>query len=391
MASFAFFNYQVVFPALVTKLGGGNVAVGAIPVLVYLCYFLPQVFAGNHAGRSPYRRPWVLSAGIVQRVQILILSIMIVLLGKDFPTVTLVLFFVSFGVNQIVAGLSSPQWFDFVAKTTLPEQRGRLMGGRSSVGALLGFVNGAVLTTFLTYFSFPWDYGATFFLAFLYQIASWLVLRKVSGEQPSEIVPPIPLASLFGRVSDLLRSDRRFWLFLVASALSVIGLMPAGFFAVAALKRFSLPDSYVGFFTMTFLAAQILFGGLLGWVADRKGHKSILLVCAAAMMAASTISMFAQSHLWFFMVFLLVGMLMGMEMITRYNFASECADATTRPLYIGIMNAWLAPFYLSSLVGGWLSDLAGYNFVFVAGGLFSLAGLLLLTRISDPSRRPKPV
>lgn len=389
LASFALINVQVVFPALVIKLGGGNIAVGTLPVLYYLLYFLPQVLAANYAGRSPYRRSWVLSAGLAQRIQILVLAL-IVLLGKDFPSVVLVLFFISFGANQIIAGLSSPQWFDYLAKTTLPHQRGRLMGLRSSVGALMGFANGAILTMFLAYFPFPWDYGATFFVAFLYQLASWIVLRKVSGEPPSEIVPPLPFTSFFGRISDLMRSDRRFRLFLIASALSVIGLMPAGFFTVAALKRFSLPDSFIGFFTMTFLAAQVLFGGFLGWIADRKGHKSTLLICSAAMLAASVMALLAQNPGWFFAVFALVGMLMGMEMITRYNFAGECATEQNRPLYIGIMNAWLAPFYLSSLLGGWVSDRAGYETVFAAGGVFSLAGFLILARISDPSKKLQP-
>ena len=389
LASFAFLNFQVVYPALVTKLGGGNLAIGALPVLVYLCYFLPQVFAANYAGKSPYRRPWVLSAGIAQRIMIFVLAILIVALGKVFPSLTLVLFFVSFGANQIIAGISSPHWFDFLAKTTLPDQRGRLMGLRSSIGALMGFANGILLTAFLTYLPFPYDYGAIFLSAFLYQFASWIVLRKVSGEQPSEIHSPLPLVSFFGRIRDLMRTDPRFRLFLIASSLSVVGLMPAGFFAVAALKRFSLPDSYVGFFTMTFLAAQVLFGGLLGWIADRRGHRATLLICALAMVVASSIALVAQHEAWFFLVFALVGMLMGMEMITRYNFASECAEDPTRPLYIGIMNAWLAPFYLSSLLGGWLSDLAGYSAVFAAGGMFSLAGFFLLTRIPDPSKQLK--
>ena len=386
LASFAFLNFQVVYPALVTKLGGGNLAVGALPVLVYLCYFLPQIFAANYAGKSPYRRPWVLSTGIAQRIQILVLAILIVLLGKAFPSLALVLFFVSFGANQIIAGISSPHWFDFVAKTTLPDQRGRLMGLRSSVGALMGFANSILLTAFLAYFPFPFDYGAIFLSAFLYQIASWIVLRKVSGEQPSEIVAPLPLVSFFGRIREIMRSDPRFRLFLIASALSVVGLMPAGFFAVAALKRFSLTDSFIGFYTMTFLGAQVLFGGLLGWIADRKGHRATLLICAGAMGTASVIAIVAQHQALFFVVFALVGLLMGMEMITRYNYASECAEDLTRPLYIGIMNAWLAPFYLSSLLGGWLSDLAGYKVVFAAGGVFSLAGLFVLTRIAEPTK-----
>jgi len=387
LASFAFLNVQVVYPALVTKLGGGNIAVGALPVLMYLLYFLPQVFAANYAGLSAYRRPWVLSAGLAQRLQVLLMALLIVLLGGKHPTLALVFFFLSFGANQILAAISSPHWFDYLAKTTLSDQRGRLMGMRSSFGALMGFLNSIILTTFLAYLPFPWDYGGVFFAAFLYQLVSWFVLRKVSGEQPSDLSDPVPLQSFLGRVREIINADVRFKRFLVASGLSVIGLMSSGFFTVAALTRFSLPERYVGFFTMTFLGAQVVFGPVLGWIADRRGHRTTLMICAASMIVATAIAIGANDSGWFFIVFGLLGMLTGMELITRYNFASACATDVTRPLYIGIMNAWLAPFYLSSLLGGWLSDVTGYQTVFVVGGIFALAGFVLLTRIEDPVER----
>ncbi|MBI2619251.1 MAG: MFS transporter [Ignavibacteriales bacterium] len=387
MASFALLNSQVVIPALVQRLGGSNVAIGALPVIVYLCYFLPQLIAANYAQMEPFRRPWVLSAGIVQRSQVFLLAFAVALFGSEFPGLALVLFFLLYSVNQFVAGVAAPSWFDFVVKTTLPHQRGRLMGMRSSIGASLGLVNSLLLALFLTYLDFPWNYSAAFFLAFLYQISSWLVQRRVVEDQPSAIELPVPLSRLAARVRQILLSDARFRRFLLASAVSTVGLMPMGFFTVAALKRFALSESYVGFFTMTMLASQIVFAGLLGWLGDVKGHKATLMVCALAMVLASLLAVIGQHPGWFFAIFSLVGLIFGLELITRHNFAAECATDTTRPMYIGIMNAWLAPWFLSSLIGGWISDRFGYEIVFIVGAVFSLGGLLLLTGVADPRAR----
>ena len=388
LASFAFLNFQIVYPALVQKLGGNDVAVGALQVLTYICYFVPQVFAANYATQTPYRRPWVIGIGIVQRLHIFLLALSIALFGRSHPSLALALFLILFSLNQVAAGLSSPSWFDFLAKTTLPAQRGRLMGMRASFGGVMGFLNSLVLTSVLASFVFPWDYSAVFAIAFAYQVASWFVLRRVSGEPPSSIAPGVPLGLLWERVRAIVRGDRRFRLFLVASAFSTMGLMSASFFAVAALKRFALPESYVGFFTMTLLASQVVLSIFLGLAADRKGHRMSLLVCAGSMVVASILAIAAEHPVWFFVIFSFVGLIYGMELITRYNFASECATDASRPMYIGIMNAWLAPFYLTSLIGGWISEAFGYDAVFVLGSIFALAGFLLLLRVPDARRMP---
>jgi len=386
-ASFALLNFQVVYPALVQRLGGGNIAIGSLAVINYLCLLLPQLIAANYVTMEPFRRPWVLTIGLAQRIQILLIAVMIGLLGADFPSLALMLFFVFFSLNQIIAGMTGPSWFDFVVKTTRPHQRGRLMGLRSSLGAILGFFNSLVLAALLTYVVYPWNYALGFFLAFGFQFASWLVQRRIREETPSPIEVPVPLSRLVARVAEIVRSDRLFRNFLIASALSVIGLLPQGFFIVAAFKRFDLPESFVAFFTMTMLASQVIFAGLLGWIGDLKGHKVSLILCVAAMAGASVIALLADHPLWFFAVFSFVGLIFGVEMMTRHNFVAELATDQSRPLYLGIMNAWFAPFFLSSLFAGWLSDRFGYPVIFITGAAFSLAGLFLLLRIPDPRSR----
>ncbi|MEX1139364.1 MAG: MFS transporter [Bacteroidota bacterium] len=388
-SSFALLNFQVVYPAIVQHLGGSNIAVGSLPVINYMLYLLPQLVSANYVNMEPYRRPWVLAGGLAQRLSILLMGMVIALFGAGFPTLALMLFFLLFGLNQVIAGIVAPSWFDFVVKTTLPHQRGRLMGLRSSFGSGLGLLNSLVLAALLTYFTFPWNYALAFLLAFAFQFSSWIWLKRVVEETPSATEPPVPLSRLIAKVAAIVRGDRMFRLFLISTGLAVVGLMPQGFFTIVAIKRFDLPESFIGFFTMTMLSAQVVFAGLLGWIADLKGHKISLVVCSGAMVLASLIALFAQHPVWYFAIFSFVGLIFGVELITRHNFVAELASEKTRPLYIGIMNAWSAPFFLSSLLAGWVSERFGYDIVFIAGGVFSLAGLVLLLQVDDP-RNKKP-
>ena len=63
ISSGAFVSVQTVLPALVTRLGGSNVAVGLVGVIAYFGLFLPQLFAARYVETLPWKKPWVLFYG----------------------------------------------------------------------------------------------------------------------------------------------------------------------------------------------------------------------------------------------------------------------------------------------------------------------------------------
>lgn len=377
---------QTVFPALVARLGGDNVAIGAIPIIVYLAFYLPQIVSANYIRSAPFRKPWTLKLGILQRMQILLFAIVIAIFGLRSPTIALVAFFLIYIASQALAGLGSPVWFDLVAKTTIPNDRGKLMGIRISLGALLGFVNGFLLTGLLAFLPFPYSFASVFAAAFLLQVASWLIQRQVVETRASAVISHDSIGTLVDRVSSIVRKDAVYRRFLVSAAFLIVGLMPTGFFMIAAMRKYALEESYVGLFTITMVAAQVVSGALLGWLADVRGHKLSLLLCSAATACATVLALVSGSGIYYFAVFFFVGINLGAEMITRYNFVERCAPDADRPLYVGIMNDWLAPFYFSATFGGWLSDRFGYVPMFILGLTATLIGMVLLYRIADPSR-----
>ncbi len=377
---------QTVFPALVAKLGGDNVAVGAIPIIVYLVFYFPQILSANYIRSSAFRKPWTLKLGMMQRLQILLFSIVVAVFGAGAPRVALAAFFIIYVASQVLNGLGSPVWFDLVAKTTTPADRGKLMGFRISIGALLGLLNGFVLTLLLAFLTFPYNFAAVFAFAFFLQLSSWLILRRVVETRPSEVITHDSFPALFIRIRSILRRDLVYRRFLISTAFLVVGLMPMGFFMIASLREYHLPESYVGLFTITMVVAQVLSGVFLGWLADVKGHRVALILCAAATASATILGLVGSSPVFFFAVFFFVGMNLGAEMVTRYNFVERCAPDSDRPLYVGVMNAWLAPFYFSATIGGWVSDRFGYKPMFAMGLVATSVGIALLYKTADPGR-----
>jgi MFS family permease len=369
---------QTVMPALIKRLGGNDILVGTWPVIAYLAFFLPQIISANYSAATRYRKPVVIYRGFLQRINILLLSCAVAICGVSFPILTLALLFILFISNQVTAGLVSPIWMDFFTKTTLTESRGRVIGWRASFGASIGLLNGFIMTLLLIILSFPYNYASIIGLAFVYQMGSLIVQNKIIEVSPSVIINPVRFQYLFTHARSVIAGNRQFRKFLFASTLLVIGFSAVAFFTVTAMKRLALPESIVGIFTMVAITGQVFSGVLVGWVADTKGTRSALIVCAISLILSIVIAIFAQTLFWFCVVFVFMGVNVGAELSMRYNYAVECAPEEDRSMYIGIMNTWLAPFYLVTPFAGWLSSSYGYNSVFVISLLIAIAGLILL-------------
>ncbi len=380
----ALLSSQTFYPALVKALGGTNATVGALPVVAYLAFFLPQIFAANYTTRYSFRKKLVLGGGLLQRLQILVQAIDLILLGTGHPIAALVILLFVVALNQILAGITSPAWFDFVSKTVDPSVRGKLMGLRASSGAAVGFFNALLLAYLLGSLQFPANFAAVFVVAFVFQLVSLLIQRRVVEEYPSIVQEPAPLIGLFKDATAFLKGNRTFTRFLIASSFLTVGFTPMGFFMVSAMKKFNLPQSSVGIFTLVSVVSQIVLGGILGWLADRQGNKTALLLSAGCFAFATFLVVFSPSVLMYYVAFLLVGGNLGTEVMLRYNFAADCASEDKRPLAIGLMNAWFAPLYLSSIVAGWWSDKHGYESVFIFALVCSAIGIVLLSRVPDP-------
>jgi MFS family permease len=391
VAGAAFISGQTVLPALVSRLGGGNVAVGSVAVILWVGLVLPQVFAARYVETLPWKKPWAIWGGTSQRMFILLLAASVFLFGERNPAVALMCVLICFALNQVALGITTPGWFDLFAKVTPLRKRGRLIGMRNSVGGAAAFLCGLALTWMLARFSFPVNYSLAFLCAFVFQILSIVVQTNLVEGHPSNTVARKPFGTYVRQLPAVLRQNKRFRWFIVMSAFLVIASMPAGFFTVYALGQYGGDESVVGRFTLAMVAIQVVSAFANGYIADHYGHKIALVLAAAGMFCASIVALLASSLAWFTVVYVFLGINLGSELMLRYNMSVEYGPVEQRSTYVGLMNTALAPFYLSSIAAGWISDLFGYQVVFVLGAVSSIIGIVVLIffvedpHASDPS------
>jgi len=295
------------------------------------------------------------------------------------------MFFLTFAFQQVMGGIATPGWFDFFAKLTPMKKRGRLIGLRISVGGIGAFFTGLLLTWLLLRFAFPTNYALALLIASLFQFLSLAVQFRLVEAEPSKTVELKPIFAFLRQLPVVLRGNHDFRRFLVSAAFLIPATMPVGFFTVYALQRFQASESMVGAFTLSMVAIQVVSALVTGLTADRHGHKVALLIAAAAMLLATLTALLAPAVEWFILVFVFVGINAGTEVMSRFNIAVEYGPPEQRSTYIGLMNTVLAPFYLSGLLAGAISQMFGYEVLFGAGILCSLIGSwFLYSRVRDP-------
>ena len=380
VASGAFINPQTVLPALVSRLGGNNLAVGALGVIVYLGVFIPQLFAARYVETLPWKKPWAVRYGLIHRLFVFVMGLGILLLGGGRPGTALWMFLLLYTAMQVVVGVATPGWFDLFAKLTPPRRRGMLVGVRNSAGGACAFVCGLLLTWMLASWDFPVSFAVAFFAAFLLQMASLATLNELVESEPSAVASRRPFSAFLRGMPGVLRANPPFRNFITACAILTVATMPVSFYTVYALGRFQADEAAVGEFTLIMVAIQVVSSLVTGYMADRYGNKKVMIVAAASLLGASLTALCAPTLGWFRLVYLLLGINLGTEINARYNMSIEYATARERSMYVGLMNTMLAPFYLTGMVGGALGEWFGLSAVFLAGGVASVAGIAYMAR-----------
>jgi MFS family permease len=384
----SFISLNTIMPVFVKKLSGSNIAVGLIPVFWTIGFNFPQIFFANYVRKLPYKKSLLLKTAIGQRIPWLILAILSFFLFESIDSsVALILFFSAFLLAAVAGSINLPGWFDLLAKLTPVQLRGRLFASRSFLGSLLGIAGGITAEKILNSVHYPVSFGILFSATFFLMMISYCFLLTLKEEVPNPPKKELHFLEFFHELPYLLKKNKNFRNFLIADALLITALMADAFYAVNALQKFSLPDSFAGIFTVIVMISIMTGNLLFGFIADKYGHKLTLSIAAVSSVAACIIAVISPSIEIYFFVFVGSASTTTLIQLSRLSIIAELCSEEDRPTYISLTNVLTAPFILSAMAGGWIANSFGYNFVFAAGGLSAFASALwYLTMVEEPRK-----
>jgi MFS family permease len=383
----AFASQSTILPAFAAYLGAPNVVIGAIPAVMTLGWFMPSLFAAGHTETLERKLPFVLRHTIWERVPFVVLALAAFFLADRAPALTLGVMLLVLLVVTGVGGVLMPAWMDLIGRVVPVTLRGRFFGFANLAASAGGLAASVATASILATIPAPASYGLCFLLTFVCLALSFGALVVVREPASVSSAPAVPLREYLARIPALLGRDPNLAWYLTARAFGVVGSIGSGFYTVYALRTWDAPAAQVGVFTTLLFVGQMVGNTVLGWLADRHGHRLVIILGLGATLAGNLVAITAPTLGAFGAVFVMTGLQIAALNVSNLNVMLEFAPAPSeQPTYVGLGTTLVAPIAFGApLAAGLLADALGFYAVFAVGAIsVSVALGLLIARVRDP-------
>jgi MFS family permease len=218
---------------------------------------------------------------------------------------------------------------------------------------------------------------------------SYVFLLFIKEENPNPSQKLFSQSEFFRRLFTILKKEKNYRNFLVFDSLMMLANMSQVFFAVYAIEKFSLPESYAGTFTIVMMTSMIIGSLFFGYTADRYGHRINLLWASAFTGIASLVALISPYVISYYLVFVGASLNLTVLMVSRLTIIAEICSEDDRPTYVALTNMVTAPFVLSGMLGGIIVDSFGFKTLFIIAIIFSFAAMTWLKiKVIEPRSFP---
>ena len=377
----SFITARTILPLYVSHFSDSKLLIGLVAMLANTGYLLPQLFTVNWIQRLPRKKVAPVNVGLFTERLPIIMMVPAAWLATRSPALALVAFFIAYAWFSLGAGVVAVGWQDMIAKIIPLTRRGKFFGITNFGGMATGTLGAAAAAWLLDRYGFPDGYVLCFAAAAILIFISWIFLALTREPVQLNRSPVVSQWEYWRRLPSILRADPNFRRYLRSQIVIALGGMASGFVAVYAVQRWRLPDGQAGSFTASMLIGQAMFNLLFGALADRKGHKLVLVLSILVGTLAIGLASIAPGPIWFYAVFALIGASAAGFWMSGIMIVFEFSTPEERPTYIGLNNTVTGVVTsLAPMLGGWLAGVLGYQALFIVAFVIGLAGFALLHR-----------
>jgi MFS family permease len=381
-----FASSEAVIPLFVNNLTESATIISVLAAMHLIGWYLPQIVTANHVARLPRYRPMVLWMTLHERWPFLAMVAVALLVPVIGPTLALLLTFVLLGVQAFGGGFTATAWQSMVGKIIPPHRRGTFWGVQSALASVFMAISAYIAGVILATVAYPLNFALCFLLAGVAMLGSlgFLYLtREPEFEVPVEIVQR---KVTWRDYVELMRGSRNLQVFTLARILSQFAYMALYLYTVYGVREYGMSETTAGLLAVTLTVTRTISNPLMGWVGDRIGNRQVFAFGVTAMTLSTLAALVGSSVDWLFVAFGLAGIghtaiwTIGMTMTLDFGAPEQ------RPYIIGVVNTLIGPAVLiSSIVGGALADLIGFDATFgLSAAVGVVASLMLWFMVRDP-------
>ncbi len=387
-----FASFSTILPLFVASMTNSATLIGLVPAIHSAGWLFPQLFIASFVSRLRRYKRNVLMTTIHERVPFLGFALVALLLPKIGFQAGLIISFILLTWQGLGGGFTANAWTSLISKIIPPDSRGSFFGAQAGLANFFISLSAVGAGYLLTYIASPFDFAACFILAFIFFSISWVAMSLTREPEDTEKIIPAEKTHFWDDAKKILKKDTNFGWFLTARFLSQFATMGFSFYIIYALREFNMTELIAGYFTFTLTIAQTIANFGMGWIGDRIGHRTMIIFGAVAALFSAILAWSATSILWFYPIFILTGIAnvsiwtLGLTMTVDFGNESE------RPMYIGLSQTLTAPAtIIAPLVGGWISDTAGFIPTFTISAVLSVVMIAILIFLVKDPRKTNPL
>ncbi len=394
-------SFVTVIPLFLNSLHASTLLIGLVTSFHAIGWQLPQLFTAGRVGKLQQYKPFVIWMTVHERwpfVGLLLTAIFVgvalgqnnankLLLGTQYniqpfqqtlfqsmpgEQIALWLTVIMVIIFSLGGGLAAIAWQRMIAKVMPKDRIGTFFGTQSGVANLMAAIGAVAAGLILNSLAFPNGYIVCFFLGSIAVFLS-MVFLGITREPHHELEPEEvtneqaqPAAPSWHKMLAILRQDTNFRWFLTGRVLSQFGNMALAFYTVYAVKHFGMNEATAGVLTGVLLLSKTFASPMMGWMGDRWGHRSMLILGGLIMSVSAGLALSAPTIGWFYFIYALAGFADSSTWTVTMSFTQEFGKVSEKPMYIGLANTLIAPFaLLAPFIGGALADGVGFSATFI--------------------------
>ena len=393
MFGYSFMSPAAVMPIYITHFTKDPLVISLISVITTAGFLVPQIFTSNVVERAPLKKYFPFKLGFfLERVPVTLLAPSVLLLATRSPSLALFVFFLLIAWQNIGAGSTMVGWQDMIAKIIPVQSRGKFFGLSNFLGNFTGILGASVVSWLLLRFDFPNGFAISFGIASLFILISWVFLGLSREPRDLTSKPVVSHKDYFKSLPATIRGNPNFKRYLWTQIVAAFGMMASGLLLVYVIDRWAVSDGQAATYNIALLLGQSAANLLLGFLADRKGHKMVMEIGISANILVLVLALLAPSPVWFYGVFALRGMTQSASFISGLSLPLEFSDAENRPTFIGLANTipGIAGTVAPLLAGG-LAKTLGYPVLFTVCAVLAIAAFGMMKWLVKDPRHLEPL
>lgn len=396
MTGFRIVNSPTFIPAYIYSLSGSSAFVGLAMSLQQLGAVISPIFGASVVEHRKRILPVSMILGMLMRFQLLGLAVTGWFFHDQPALIMALVFLFLFGVCQ------GPQRVAFqylMAKVIPVDLRGRLNAWRNFAGGALA----AGLSAFAGIWLIANDvfgngYATTLLVVFVITSLGLSILNAVMREpEPPTVRVATPFLERLKEFPALLTADAGFAWFMIARTLAMgirIGLPFFFLYAASELGLDATADparfgAVFAMFTFAYMAADTASNLIWGYLADRTGFRSTLVLSLLLNVLGVAALVFSQG-LWAALAsFIALGAAQAAYLMSTTNIVMEFGHRHDMPMRMALSNTAEGLMgALAPLIGGALVLASGYHAAFIATLVaLTLALVIVVLKVDEPRRR----